>query len=181
METIWDIGNVIYDAGAAVYNHIKGDHETAKGHWVDAGADLAAAIVPFVPAGATKAARIGTKVVTKSVEKVEANATKDAAKAAVKAETKKQTGRTGKQARLKELGKDDKTSKADKGWIKQEQNSIKRGTRKKIRVPIGKELAHPRGKEAAKGYSYNDANLQNIKNHRTQHKYDNNGKKNKPK
>ncbi|MDR2824456.1 MAG: hypothetical protein LBB41_04575 [Prevotellaceae bacterium] len=30
LETIWDIGNVLYDVGAAVVNHIKGDCQTAK-------------------------------------------------------------------------------------------------------------------------------------------------------
>ena len=42
-------------AGAAVAAHIRGDHASAQSHWVDLGLDAAAAIVPFVPAGATKA------------------------------------------------------------------------------------------------------------------------------
>ena len=65
--------------------------------------------------------------------------------------------------------------------IQQEQNQIKRGKRSTIRVPKGKVLAHPRGKEAAKGYSYKETQLQLESNHKLQHKYDNNGKKYKSK
>lgn len=92
---------------------------------------------------------------------------------------KKNLGRQGKQARLKELAKNDKLGSADKGWIKQEQNSIDRGQRSNIRNPIGKDLAHPRGKEASKGYGYEHTNLQDKDLHKLQHKYDNFGKKNK--
>ncbi|SBS36452.1 Adenosine monophosphate-protein transferase and cysteine protease IbpA precursor [Marinomonas spartinae] len=88
-------------------------------------------------------------------------------------------GRSGKQARLKELGDDPKLGEADRGWIKQEKNSIARGNRKTIRNPPGKDLAHERGREAAKGYGYEHSNLQDRKLHRLQHKYDNFGRKNK--
>jgi len=54
IETIWDIGNVIYDAGAAIVDHIKGDHAAARGHWGDFAADGAAVLIPYVPAGASK-------------------------------------------------------------------------------------------------------------------------------
>ena len=91
----------------------------------------------------------------------------------------KSEGRLGKQARLHELANDPKLGKADKGWIKQEQNSIARGNRKTIRNPPGKDLAHERGREAAKGYGYEHSNLQDRKLHRLQHKYDNFGRKNK--
>lgn len=91
----------------------------------------------------------------------------------------KSGGRSGKQARLKELGDDPKLGKADRGWIKQEKNSIARGNRKTIRNPPGKDLAHERGREAAKGYGYEHSNLQDRKLHRLQHKYDNFGRKNK--
>lgn len=67
IETAWDVANVLYDVGAAIFNHVKGDHETAKSHWVDAGADVAATFVPFVPAGTTKLVK-GAKVV-KSADK----------------------------------------------------------------------------------------------------------------
>jgi hypothetical protein len=88
-------------------------------------------------------------------------------------------GRGGKQERLDQLGKDDKVSSADRGWIKQDQNAINNGKRDKIRNPPGQDLAHQRGREAAKGYSYKHSNLQNRKDHQTQHKYDNYGRKNK--
>jgi RHS repeat-associated protein len=88
-------------------------------------------------------------------------------------------GRMGKQERLLELGKEPKLGKADKGWIKQEKNAVDAGKRTNIRNPPGKDLAHKRGKEAAKGYSYKHSHLQDKDIHRRQHKYDNNGKKNK--
>jgi RHS repeat-associated protein len=93
----------------------------------------------------------------------------------------KGNGREGKQERLNELGKDPKTSSADRGWIKQDQNAIKNGKRDTVRVPPGKHMAHARGREASKGYSHttSPSSLQNIQNHRTQHKYDANGTKNK--
>ena len=88
-------------------------------------------------------------------------------------------GRKGDQARLRELGNDDKVSSADRGWIKQEMNSIEQGKQEKIRRPPGKELAHERGREAAKGYSYQHSNLQEKGLHTLQHKHDDFGRKNK--
>lgn len=88
-------------------------------------------------------------------------------------------GRSGKQEKLLELSKDPKVGKADKGWIKQEKNAVDAGKRTNMRNPPGKDLAHKRGNEAAKGYSYKHSNLQDKDLHRRQHKYDNNGRKNK--
>ena len=87
-------------------------------------------------------------------------------------------GRTGKQARLRELGDDPNVSSADRGWIQQEKNFIERGQRDTIRVPPGKELAHERGREAAKGYGYEHSNLQDVDLHKLQHKYDDYGRAN---
>jgi hypothetical protein len=39
-------------------------------------------------------------------------------------------------------------------------NAIQRGKRSTIRNPPGKDLAHERGREAAKGYDYSHSNLQ---------------------
>jgi hypothetical protein len=104
----------------------------------------------------------------------------DSAKgAAEKLKMLKNPGRAGKQARLRELRNDDKLGSADRGWIKQEQNEIKRGKRKDIRNPIEKDLAHRRGYEAQKGFDYSYANLQSRSLHRLQHKFDGNGIKNK--
>ncbi|MDM1046608.1 hypothetical protein HX004_08350 [Myroides sp. 1354] len=109
----------------------------------------------------------------KNVKAVEAVKSADNAKSLLK------QGRAGKQERLTELMTDSKVSKADRGWLKQEKNQIDRGKRTSMRNPPGKDLAHERGREAAKGYSYKNSNLQNRKDHRNQHKYDNFGKKNK--
>src|SRR5690606_12270548 len=69
-------------------------------------------------------------------------------------------GRANKQAKLRELVNDPNVSKADKGWIKQEMNSIQRGQRTNIRVPPGSNLAHRRGFEARKGFDYLHSDLQ---------------------
>ena len=97
----------------------------------------------------------------------------------VQKETTKNAGRYDKQAQLRELANDPKLGRADRGWIKQEKNSIARGKRKSIRNPPGKDLAHERGREASKGYGYKYSNLQDRNLHRLQHKYDNFGRKNK--
>jgi RHS repeat-associated protein len=86
--------------------------------------------------------------------------------------------RAGKQARLRELANDNKLGSADRGWIRQEMNSIERGQRSTIRNPPGKDLAHERGREAAKGYDYSHSNLQDRDLHRLQHKYDDFGRAN---
>lgn len=57
IETLWDIANVVYDAGAAIYNHITGDHKAAKSNWIDAGIDMGAVLLPGIPAGMSKAAK----------------------------------------------------------------------------------------------------------------------------
>lgn len=79
-------------------------------------------------------------------------------------------GRHGKQQRLRDAGSDVKEGRSVRGWIKQEQNSIARGKRTSIRVPPGKNLAHERGKEAAKGFGYEDSKVQDIDLHKTQHR-----------
>jgi RHS repeat-associated protein len=87
-------------------------------------------------------------------------------------------GRAGRQARLRELASDDKLGSTDRGWIKQELNSIDRGQRSSIRNPPGKDLAHERGREAAKGYDFRHSNLQDRDLHRLQHKFDDFGRAN---
>ncbi|MCF2709618.1 RHS repeat domain-containing protein [Bacteroides pyogenes] len=59
IETIWDIGNVLYDVGAAVVNHIKGDHKTARSHWGNVALDAGAILIPYVPAGTSKVIKGG--------------------------------------------------------------------------------------------------------------------------
>ncbi|MBS0186406.1 MAG: hypothetical protein JSS34_08870, partial [Proteobacteria bacterium] len=91
----------------------------------------------------------------------------------------KKLGRSGKQKRLKELMTDEKLGSKDRGWLKQEFNQIQREKRETLRVPPGKELAHKRGFESAKGFSYEHAILQDKSLHKIQHRFDNLGRKNK--
>ncbi len=63
IETIWDVGNLIYDTGKAIYHHAKGEHDQAKSSWVDAASDLAATLIPYVPAGASKALKAADKAI----------------------------------------------------------------------------------------------------------------------
>ena len=76
-ETVWDAGNLLWDVGSAIYNHATGSHEAAKANWSDAGLDLAATLIPGVPAGATKLFKAANKAA--DVAKVSDKAT-DAAK-----------------------------------------------------------------------------------------------------
>lgn len=89
------------------------------------------------------------------------------------------SGRTGKQEKLRQLAEDPNVPSRDRGWIRQDIKEIEQGKRERIRVPIGQELAHERGREAAKGYGYEHSNLQDIDLHRTQHKFDKGGRANK--
>lgn len=82
----------------------------------------------------------------------------------------KNPGRTGKQARLKELANDDKLSSALRGEIKRDMNEIARGRRNIIRVPQGYNLSHRIGFSANKGYSYAYSDLNTISAHRLHHK-----------
>ncbi|WP_090104168.1 polymorphic toxin type 8 domain-containing protein [Chitinophaga sp. CF118] len=51
------------------------------------------------------------------------------------------------------------------------------GKRSSIRVPPGKNLAYSRGKEAAKGYGYEESKIQDIDLHRNRHAVQNKRKK----
>ncbi|SFW87391.1 DUF6443 domain-containing protein [Chitinophaga sancti] len=81
-------------------------------------------------------------------------------------------GRGGAQAKLKEVGDDPKQGSATRGWIKQERNAMQRDRKARpgIRNPPGTELAHDRGKEAAKGYNYDDSKLKTKELHDLQHR-----------
>lgn len=70
-------------------------------------------------------------------------------------------------------------SKSDRGWIRQEINEVISGKKAHLRNPPGKDLAHERGRESAKGFGYEHAHLQTRSSHKSQHKFDNFGKKNK--
>jgi RHS repeat-associated protein len=91
------------------------------------------------------------------------------------------SGRARRHERLRQIAQDPRTSSAHRGWIKQEQNAIARGQRKNIRVPPGTDLAHSRGREAAKGFDHvaSQSQLQERNLHRLQHRYDDFGRANK--
>ena len=97
-----------------------------------------------------------------------------------------------RQARLRAMVDDPKLGRADRGWIRQEINRIdlkdprnadmsiaeKRKAlngKTRLRNPPGIQLAHARGNEHHKGYSYSYAAMQNTDLHLLQHKYDNFG------
>jgi len=107
-----------------------------------------------------------------NLEKVTNAFVKEEAVRAIKDAITGGSGRSGKQPRLKELGDDQKVSSSDRGWIKQERHQIQRGERQRIRVPPGKNLAHRRGFEAKKGFSYKHSDIQDKDLHTLQHKYE---------
>ena len=171
-----------------------GDAVMSLGCAIPAGPGQAVAGVKLSKKG-LKVGAAGSKILSKSTKKLLGKAVKktknlkaQAQKAIDKAKeiTEKVTGRAGKQKRLKELADDPNLGKADRGWLKQEQNAIKRksknakgNVKKHIRNPPGKDLAHQRGREASKGYSYKHSDLKNKADHNLQHKYDKNGALNK--
>ena len=167
IDTAWDAANVAMGVTSFVANVTAGNIVGAALDGAGLIVDVAATAIPGIPGGAATA--IKALKGANTIENV-----------AIANYAKKSTpkGRTGRQTRLRELGDEPKLGKADRGWIKQERNNLKR---KKLTIihPPGKVLAHPRGKEAAKGYSYKESQLQLKSNHKLQHKYDNNGKRNK--
>ena len=78
-------------------------------------------------------------------------------------------GRTGKQARLREMANDDKLPSHLRGEIQRDINAINRGTRSTIRVPSGYNMAHSTGYPARLGYSYKFSKLDTIAGHRLHH------------
>jgi len=87
-------------------------------------------------------------------------------------------GRLVRAARLKELVNDTRAPKHVRGYIKTQMRHRKLNGRKRhLTNPKGFELAHERGKEARKGYNYKHTVLQNVLNHKLQHKHDGYGRK----
>ncbi|WP_234096840.1 RHS repeat-associated core domain-containing protein, partial [Citrobacter portucalensis] len=89
-------------------------------------------------------------------------------------------GRSGKQARLRELANDPKQPSWVRGWIKNELRHIRNKNRKTIRLPgnsrrskdPGKVLAHRRGRRAKDGNSYEHSDLQDDDLHKLEHKHE---------
>ena len=96
-----------------------------------------------------------------------------------KGRTKYHGGRNFKNGRLRQLARDPKQPRHVRGWLKNEQRRLKQKRSKNLRNPYGYDLAHYRGFEASKGFSYKYSHLNTRRNHKLQHKYDKNGKKNK--
>ncbi|MEQ3444023.1 RHS repeat-associated core domain-containing protein, partial [Pseudoalteromonas sp. BZP1] len=63
IDTIWDVGNVIFDVGKVAYGAATGNDDMVTEGLTDLAIDAAATLVPFVPAGASKAARAGAEKV----------------------------------------------------------------------------------------------------------------------
>ena len=130
-ETLWDIGNVLYDAGAAIYHHVIDDHETAKSYWKDAAFDMAAAIIPGVPAGTSKLAKAASNT-AKAVDK--ASDTAKATKASKALNTQKTTSTSQgsikyqRQKAVKEAWKDEKelvkVGKGTRNWTQAEKEEL---------------------------------------------------------
>ncbi|PKE06430.1 DNRLRE domain-containing protein [Macrococcoides caseolyticum] len=96
-----------------------------------------------------------------------------------KGQMKYKGGRGYKNQRLRQLVNNPKQPRHVRGWLKNEQRRVQQGRSKYLRNPQGYDLAHYRGYEASKGFSYRYSYLNTRKNHRLQHKYDKNGKRNK--
>lgn len=75
VDTIWDIGNVVYDLGKVTVGWTIGNQALVVEGLADAAIDTAAMLIPYVPAGSTKVARLAAK---------EAKATANAARAVPK-------------------------------------------------------------------------------------------------
>jgi len=155
-----DIVGVIDPTGVA--DGLNATLQAKNGDWLSAGISVLS-IVPYV-GDLAKVGKIGkdVKIINKAIDVVKA-------------------GRKGKAARLRELATDAKLGKADKGWIRQEMNSVKRKSlrkgkdgklrpQKNLRNPPGKDLAHPYKQRAKNGHSYKNAKLKNKLDHKQEHK-----------
>ena len=80
IDTIWDVGNMIWDAGVIVAGAITGDTEMMKEGATDFLLDTAAAAIPGIPAGASKAARAAQKAAGKAGKQAEKEAARRAKK-----------------------------------------------------------------------------------------------------
>ena len=61
IDTIWDIANIAYDLGKAGYALTKGDEALLEEALKDLAADTVAALIPGLPAGTSKLAKIAAK------------------------------------------------------------------------------------------------------------------------
>ena len=104
-DTLWDIGNLVFDIYKAVESHIDGEHEKAKEYWGHAAFDFGTTLVPFVPAGGSKISKVVDGVVSTEKTSVKvANST--IISNAKSAKSSKKIGATGDygEIELKKLG-----------------------------------------------------------------------------
>ena len=59
IDTIWDVGNVLWDIGVIATGFVTGDEDMKDEGATDLALDMAAALIPGVLAGASKIARAG--------------------------------------------------------------------------------------------------------------------------
>ena len=72
-DVAWDIANLLYDVGTAVYHHTTGEHDKAISNWEDAGADVLSALIPGIPAGISKTTKVAKNPATKTIRKISPN------------------------------------------------------------------------------------------------------------
>ena len=163
VETIADLLFVGYYGSSLAYNSFMGavtgnpeyDARAAAAS-VDLGLSVTGALIPYAPAAGL--------IIAKNTAK-----------------TVKHTGRSGKQARLREIMNDPKASSADRGWLKNDARHMKNGNKSGLRLPRngrkspgrkaadkGYELAHPYNQSASKGHSYAGAKLKNHADHKVE-------------
>ncbi len=115
IDTAWDAANVAMGVTSFISNVTAGNIVGAALDGAGLIVDVAATAIPGIPGGAATA--IKALKGANTIENV-----------AIANYAKKSTpkGRTGRQTRLRELGDEPKLGKADRGWIKQERNNLKR-------------------------------------------------------
>ena len=120
LDTVWDVFNIIYDLVAAAISAVRNDEDKASAHLKDAAFDALAAIVPCVPAGATKGVK-AAKALSKVDDVTDAAKAVDKASDAAKAMEK---GRNTEAAQLKALGLEKNTKKISSTTISGESVNV---------------------------------------------------------
>ena len=68
VDTIWDALSIIYDAGKIGVGYATNNPKLITEGSIDLAADTVALFIPYVPAGATKIARLGGKAVSEAIQ-----------------------------------------------------------------------------------------------------------------
>lgn len=63
LDTIWDAASIVYDLGKIGYGYVTDDADLMAEGTMDLAADSAALLIPYVPAGSSKVARLGGEAV----------------------------------------------------------------------------------------------------------------------